>query len=181
MVSSLAYKFRAMLAEGNVVGSTDEEEAFDEARLYASRLGNIGPEILQESADRMMKTAKVFYGLWSMDPEVKPVRPLTSADPVPTQVIEEKADADTARFIIVLSKKGSMLRLHRSDGCSKAQTLSFASYEFCDVDPVPPSLYSHYCHTCWPRAPPPGEPQSGSASGSSSDDPSEEGSESSED
>ncbi len=59
--------------------------------------------------------------------------------PVLTQVIEEKADADTARFIIVLSKKGSMLRLHRSDGCSKAQTLSFASYEFCDLDPVPPT------------------------------------------
>ena len=79
-----------------------------------------------------------------------------------------------------MSKKGSMLRLHRSDGCSQAQTLSFASYEFCDQDPVPVNLYSHYCHTCWPRAPPQGEPQSGSASGSSSDDSAEEGSESSE-
>ena len=77
---------------------------------------------------------------------------------------------------IVLSKKGAMLRLHRSDGCSKAQTLSFASYEFCDLDPVPRSLYSHYCHSCWPRAP----PQSGSASSSSSDDSSEVGGESSE-
>ena len=98
----------------------------------------------------------------------------------PTAVVEDKAEADTARFIIVLSKKGSMLRLHRSDGCSKAQTLSFASYEFCDQDAVPQNLYSHYCHTCWPRAPPQDEPQSGSASGSSSDDSAEEGSESSE-
>ena len=56
--------------------------------------------------------------------------------------------------MIVLSKKGSMLRLHRSDGCWKAQTLTFASFELCDLDPVPRNMYSHYCHTCWPRASP---------------------------
>ena len=112
--------------------------------------------------------------MWSMDPKVKPGVRLEI--PAVAQLVEDKADEDTARFIIVLSKKGAMLRLHRSDGCSKAQTLSFASYEFCDLDPVPRSLYSHYCHSCWPHAP----PQSGSASGSSSDDSSEVGDELSE-
>ena len=178
LVSSLAYKFRAMLAGGNIIGSTDEEEAFDEVRLYAARLGNIEPEVLQEAANRLWKATKVFYGLWSMDPAVMPVVP--PEVPLVIQVGEEKVDDSTARYIIVLSKKGSMLRLHRSDGCSKAQTLSFAHYEFCDLDPVPQNLYSHYCHTCWPRAPPQEEPRSGSASSSSSDDLAEEGSESSE-
>ncbi len=126
----------------------------------------------------MWRSAKVFYALWTMDPGVTPsVRAVT---PVQAPVVEDKVDGDMARFIIVLSKKGSMLRLHRSDGCSKARALGFSSYEFCDLDPVPANLYSHYCHTCWPRAFPQGEPQSGSASGSSSDDSAEEGSESSE-
>jgi len=105
-----------------------------------------------------------------MDPKVKPGVRLEI--PAVAQLVEDKADEDTARFIRVLSKKGAI----RSDGCSKAQTLSFASYEFCDLDPVPRSLYSHYCHSCWPHAP----PQSGSASGSSNGDSSEVGDESSE-
>jgi hypothetical protein len=94
-------------------------------------------------------------------------------------VVEDKEGMESARFIIVMSKKGAMLRLHRSDGCSQAQALSFASYEFCDLDPVPQNLYSHYCHTCWPRVPPPGEPRGSSSSGSSSHDSAESGSDSS--
>ena len=47
------------------------------------------------------------------------------------------------------------------------------------VHPVPQNLYSHYCHTCWPRVPPPGEPRGSSSSGSSSQDSAEYGSESS--
>ena len=100
--------------------------------------------------------------------------------PVETNVDQEKGMEEESKYLIVLSKKGAMLRLHLAAGCWKAQTRSFASYELCDLDPVPRSLYSHYCHTCWPRAPPQGEPRSGSASGSSSDDSAEEGSESSE-
>jgi hypothetical protein len=179
LVSSLAHKFRAMLAEGQVAASTDEEEALDEARLYASRLGHVDAQTLQGAMDHMWKSAKVFYGLWAMDPGVTSgVRVCT---PVQAPSVEDKDERDPSRFIIVMSKKGSMLRLHRSDGCSQAQTLSFASYEFYDENPVPAHLYTHYCHTCWPRAPPQDVPLCDSASGSSSDDSAEDGSESSED
>jgi hypothetical protein len=176
LVSSLAQKFRTMLAGGNVVASTDEEEAFDEARLYASRLGNIEPRVLQESADRMWKASKVFYALWAMDPKVVgPCEPVVLAP-----VVEDKEDVEPARFIIVLSKKGAMLRLHKSDGCSQARALSFASFEVCDEIPGP-GMYSHYCHTCWPRVPPSGVDQEGPSSDSSDQDSAEEGSESSMD
>jgi hypothetical protein len=165
-----------MLAGGNVVASTDEEEAFDEARLYASRLGNIEPRVLQESADRMWKASKVFYALWAMDPKVVgPCEPVVLAP-----VVEDKEDVEPARFIIVLSKKGAMLRLHKSDGCSQARALSFASFEVCDEIPGP-GMYSHYCHTCWPRVPPSGVDQEGPSSDSSDQDSAEEGSESSMD
>ena len=59
-----------MLAGGGVLNATDEEDAIDEVKLYAARLGNLEPEVLQEAADRLLKTAKVFYGLWAMDPSV---------------------------------------------------------------------------------------------------------------
>ena len=73
---------------------------------------------------------------------------------VEPSVDQEKGPAENSKYFIVLSKKGTMLRLHRAGGCWKAQTLTFAIYEFCDLDPVPRNLYSHYCHTCWPRAAP---------------------------
>ncbi len=94
----------------------------------------------------MLVTAKLFYGVWAMDPSVEPAPcPAVQAETVP---VEDKAEEVTAKYIIVLSKKGSMLRLHRADGCWKAQNMTFASYELCDLDPVPRNLYSHYCHTC---------------------------------
>ena len=41
LISNLAYKFRAMLAGGNVLCATDEEEAIDEVMLYARRDPNV--------------------------------------------------------------------------------------------------------------------------------------------
>ena len=152
LINNLAHKFRAMLSCGNVLCATDEQEAIDEVKVYAARLGNLDANVLQESAYRMVTAAKLFYGIWSMDPSVTLVQ--GPAVPLEPSVVQEKAQEETSKHIIVLSKKGTMLRLHRAGGCWKAQTLTFASYEFCDLDPVPRNLYSHYYHTCWPRAAP---------------------------
>ena len=69
LINTLAQKFRAMLAGGDVLNVTDEEEAIDEVKVYASRLCNQTPEVLQEAADRLLRTAKLFYGLWAMNPD----------------------------------------------------------------------------------------------------------------
>ena len=125
LINSLAHKFRAMLAGGDVLCTTDEEEAIDEVRAYASRLGNIDAEILQEAALRMTTAAKIFYGLWSIDPALTPAQ----APPVPleTNADQGKGIEEESKYLIVLSKKGAMLRLHLAAGCWKAQTRSFAS------------------------------------------------------
>jgi hypothetical protein len=100
----------------------------------------------------MVVAARVFYALWSMDPTVTPAQvPAVQAD---TLVEPLAGPPEHSKYLIVLSKKGSMLRLHLAAGCWKAQTRSFASYEVCDLDPVPGNLYSHYCHTCWPQEAP---------------------------
>ncbi len=72
LINTLAQKFRAMLASGDVLSATDEEEAIDEVKVYASRLGNQTPEVLQEATDRLLRTAKLFYGIWAMNPEIAP-------------------------------------------------------------------------------------------------------------
>ena len=62
-----------------------------------------------------------------------------------------------------------MLRLHKAGGCWGAQNRTFANYEVCSLDPVPPNLYSHYCHTCWPSGGPhAGAGEDGGASSSDS-------------
>ena len=87
-----------------------------------------------------------------MDPAVTPAQvPTVQGEP---SIDQDKGLAENAKYLIVLSKKGAMLRLHLAAGCWKAQTRSFASYEVCDLDPVPGNLYSHYCHTCWPQEAP---------------------------
>ena len=107
------------------------------------------------AADRLLVAAKVFYGLLALDPSAASVRAIV-VDPV----VEDKVvEAAHPRYVIVLSKRGAVLRLHRSDGCSGAEALTFASYKLCDLHPVPSALYTHYCHACWPGAAPATEVQ----------------------
>ena len=65
-----------------------------------------------------------------------------------------RAEPAVERYLIVMAKshraRGTVLRLHRTDGCWQARTLSFADYEVCDLHLVPRQLYTHYCRSCWP-------------------------------
>ena len=62
-----------------------------------------------------------------------------------------EADYDEDPYIIVMSGHGKFLRLHRNNGCWRAQGKNFQSYETYPDDPVPSQLYTSYCHNCWPR------------------------------
>ena len=71
---------------------------------------------------------------------------------------------------LVAGGKGNVRRLHRTDGCWKAQSLAFREYELLDEDPAPQERYSHYCRKCWPLTTPPilEESEGGSVSSASS-------------
>ena len=68
LVQSLAKRLRTMLGEGNVFKDADEEEAIEDVKVYAARSCGEEPEVLQEAADHLIATAKLFYGLLSMSP-----------------------------------------------------------------------------------------------------------------
>ena len=57
-------------------------------------------------------------------------------------------------YVVALSRRGKVLRLHRGDGCWWARNLAFQSFELVDLSPVPEHMYTSYCSTCWPRAAP---------------------------
>jgi hypothetical protein len=71
---------------------------------------------------------------------------------------------------VVAVGKGNIRRLHRTDGCWKAQALAFKEYELLDDYPAPQECYSHYCRKCWPLTTPPvpEESEGGSVSSASS-------------
>ena len=136
--------------------AADEEEAIEDVKVFAARFGDQEPEVLQDAADRILVTAKVLYGILSMAPAVVPLA-VGQSSIVVDPICEDKVEEAPPRYIIVLSKRGAVLRLHIVLSKRRAQSVTFASFEFCDLDPVPRALYSHYCHVCWPRAAPAAE------------------------
>ena len=71
---------------------------------------------------------------------------------------------------LVAVGKGNIRRLHRTDGCWKAQALAFKEYELLDKYSAPQECYSHSCRKCWPLTTPPvpEESEGGSVSSASS-------------
>ena len=142
-----------MILEGEILKSTDEEDAVEDVRRFAARYhAQEAMAEVREASYRFLTTAKVFYGLLGMTSAVSvlPPLPLATVDPFDDKLEEEPA----AKYLIVLSRKGAMLRLHKAGGCWGAQNFAFASYEVCNLDPVPQNLYSHFCHTRWPSGGP---------------------------
>jgi hypothetical protein len=149
----LAARFRQMILGGEILKAADEEDAVEDVRRFAAKYhAQEAVAEVREAAHRFFTTAKVFYGLLAMTSTVSllPPVPLATVDPLDEKPEEEPA----AKYHIVLSKKGAMLRLHKAGGCWGAQNLAFASYEVCNHDPVPQNLCSHFCHTCWPSGGP---------------------------
>ena len=145
-----------MILGGEILKATDEEDAVEDVRRFAAKYhAQEAVAEVREASHRFLTTAKVFYGLLGMASAVSllPPVPLATVDPLDEKPEEEPA----AKYIIVLSKKGAMLRLHKVGGCWGAQNLAFASYEVCNLDPVPQNMYSHFCHTCWPGCGPQAE------------------------
>jgi hypothetical protein len=168
LMISLAARFRQMILGGEILKAADEEDAVEDVRRFASKYhAREAVAEVREAAHQVSTRSRVFYGLLAMvsaDSSLPPVLPAT-VDLLDKEPVEEQA----AKYLIVLSKKGAMLRLHKAGGCWGAQNRTFANYEVCSLDPVPPNLYSHYCHTCWPSGGPhAGAGEDGGASSSDS-------------
>ncbi len=79
-----------------------------------------------------------------------------------------------APYLIVVNKR--IRRLHRTNGCWLACALSFAEFEFVDIELVPPEMFTHYCRNFWSAsstglAEGSGEDEGGSSASSSSSEP----------
>jgi hypothetical protein len=169
LVKGLAGKLRRIIEDGTAFEAADEEDALEDVISFISQKAG-GPCEAADAAVVVLKAAAghLYRGL-ACEPSEKPK---VSTPEVEKAALEEAsklaaADQDEDPYIIVMSGRGRFLRLHRSDGCWRAQGKIFQSYETYPDDPVPSQLYTSYCHDCWPRE---GPRRCGEAAGEADED-----------
>ena len=94
------------------------------------------------------------------------------------EVLEEKLDSkenDEAMYIISVGRRrrgAAVDCLHKKDGCWRARTLNFSSFEYVTIDPPLAASYSSVRKHCWPSGDPgfDAEEDLGNTDGDSSDE-----------
>ena len=85
--------------------------------------------------------------------ERQALRPVVEVEPEPPE--------PEAKYLVALTSRGTVKRLHKAKGCWRTSTCTFKDYTFLYEDVVAEEMYTHFCKDCWPS----GEPfeQGGSA------------------
>jgi hypothetical protein len=217
LIRDLMARFRRAVSAGEAANFADEDEAIDDARVFASRFGDHTNEEMSGAAGRLSEAAVSLFselagGAAHLAPQGEEEVLVGQAVPahdrwnVVTEGKDDWADfaADlksrgkdaqrqlldprvareleaegleyqpVAPYLIVVNKR--IRRLHRTNGCWRACALSFAEFEFVDLEPVPPEMFTHYCRNCWSAsstglAEGSGEDEGGSSARSSSSEP----------
>jgi hypothetical protein len=153
LVKGLAGKLRRIIEDGTVFEAADEDEALEDVISFINQKASGSDGALDGAARALKDSAVGVYKDLARDPTGKPMEdiPEVVKEGLDKAAKAVEADHDEAPYIIVMSGRGKFLRLHRSDGCWRAQGKVFQSYETYPDDPVPSNLYTSYCHDCWPR------------------------------
>jgi hypothetical protein len=153
LVKGLAGKLRRIIEDGTVFEAADEEEALEDVISFIGQKAGGASAAVNEAAGVLRTDAMGLYKDLARDPTGKPMEVIPEVEKAVLDEVAKAAEADHDEdpYIIVMSGRGKFLRLHRSDGCWRAQGKVFQSYETYPDDPVPSGLYTSYCHDCWPR------------------------------
>jgi hypothetical protein len=166
LMRTLACRLRGMLLKGDTFEVADEGEAMEDVLVFIEAKGrDVGPEV-RMAAESVVEKSKNFYGMVAKVPGLK-APPVTEPSPCDALVVEK--DEEASLYVIASSKRGTALCLHRREGCWRAQSLVFHSYELYNTSPVPECLYKTFCRDCWPKEGPQLPEGEGSAESSSSD------------
>jgi len=197
LVSNLAERYRTAVIDPEMWKRIDDEDSLEEAAIFAGgREGAVPPE-RRAALVRCIELTKAFYscpdfkvaaarsgqdretdGAWEdlADQVSGGLDSRTQAPPAPREELHGGRDSEDETpppYLIVMSKRGQVLRLHKGDGCYAARHRRFTSYDVCSTVPDA-KLYTSYCRSCWPRLGPAQDGASGSSTGSSSSDAAEE-------
>jgi len=82
---------------------------------------------------------------------------------------EEDGEGETDdKYVISISQRGTVYRLHKANGCWRARGLKFSHYVGVPTHPPNPTSYTSVCKDCWPKAASKDRASSSSSSSSSS-------------
>ena len=160
LIRGLFDKFRALLAEGNFERIIDDDDAMQCVQKFISKRTGKDEDEGVELAIGMFQViaTDVYERMQTQGMERTPVgedgQEPRCADLAKELEMELAQEEDVAPYLIVMSKRGAVLKLHRGDGCHQARSRCFASYEVCTLDPVPTNMYTSFCRNCWPKGMP---------------------------
>jgi len=81
---------------------------------------------------------------------------------------EEESEEEGVKYVVSVSQRGTVHRLHRADGCWRAKGRRFAHYHSIAEHPPSASSYTSICKDCWPESSAKASLGSSSSSSSSS-------------
>ena len=92
----------------------------------------------------------------------------------PVKDTEVGTVTEAAPYLVSVSKRGSVSRLHKAQGCWRARGLRFSDFEMILDDPPRPSQFTTFCRDCrwgpgpaWERASSSSSPSAASSSSAS--------------
>jgi hypothetical protein len=149
LLRNLSGRLRETVCNGTLFAAGDEGDAMDDVIAYMELKGPV-TERTKEVAVAFTTVMKEFYKEVAAASEMLLVSPPQSValEKLTEDLAEEKREAT---HIIALSRRGSVLCLHRVPGCWRSQSMNFGSFELWYEESVPDHLYHSYCHDCWPR------------------------------
>ena len=76
-----------------------------------------------------------------------------SSTKVPSKISateEGDGEEECEKYLVAVSKRGKVSRLHLAHGCWRAKARRFLDFEMVAEDPPGASMFTGYCRDCWP-------------------------------
>ena len=171
LVRSVITVLKTSVVAGGVAEKLDEVDGAHEAACLARKRGGGEMEVYEEEVEELMVRAKDFYRAYSSYSAGNPPVPPADALPLDTSALAEAPDAEpVAKYLLSVTDRGRVTRLHRADGCWRAVARSFKHFHLVHDEVVDEERYDSFCKDCWPGERRPKGPVPGGLSSDDSDD-----------
>ena len=153
LMRGLVSKLWAALLAGDLARTFDEEDGIQEAALLAQRRQGGQREDYEQDGKLLLERSSRFYQDFS-----KCCAGWVATPPADVKLPEapelqeaEGEDENSAKFILSVTSRGQVTRLHKAGGCWRATALSIKHYSLVHDKFVDESRYHLVCKDCFPQ------------------------------
>jgi len=174
LVRKLVTQFVEVVRGGSAYKTLDEEDAYLAA--HASADSRTEPPLDEKVFRGLAVEARGFLGelagTGESTGEQDTGKETQELKEMAADLAEEESEEEGMKYLVSVSQRGTVHRLHRADGCWRAKGRRFAHYHPIAEHPPNASSYTSVCKDCWPEATAKKTPGGSSSSSSSSSGPS---------